>query len=58
MSNYDHVAAIFDLAREKGYKVLNFKTEPRTSEIGAYEYVTLNLLVPVEEPKTTKKEEV
>ena len=51
MSNYDHVAAIYDFAKEHGYKVKNFNTAERRNQRGRYNYVTLAFIVPVEEPE-------
>ena len=48
---YDHVAAIFDFAKEHGYKVQNFTTATRENKKGAYNYVDLSLVVPCEQPR-------
>lgn len=49
MSNYDHVAAIYDFAKDHGYKVQDFNTMERQNKRGRYNYVRVAFVVPVEE---------
>lgn len=51
MANYDHVAAIYDFAKDHGYKVQNFNTMERRNQRGRYNYVKVAFVVPVEEPR-------
>lgn len=55
MSNYDHVAAIYDFAKDHGYKVQNFNTQERRNQRGRYNYVTVAFVVPIEEPRKLEK---
>ena len=55
MSNYNHVAAIYDFAKDHGYKVQNFNTQERRNQRGRYNYVTVAFVVPVEEPRKLEK---
>lgn len=55
MSNYDHVAAIYEFAKEHGYKVQDFNTMERRNKKGAYNYVEVALVVPCEQPRTLEK---
>ena len=58
MSNYDHVAAIYDFAKEHGYKVQDFNTMERQNKRGRYNYVRVAFVVPVEEPHKTLEEHI
>ena len=49
MSNYDHVAAIYDFAKEHGFKVQDFNTMERRNRRGRYNYVKVAFVVPVED---------
>ena len=51
MSNYDHVAAIYDFAKDHGYKVQDFNTMERRNQRGRYNYVKVAFVVPVNEPR-------
>lgn len=51
MSNYDHVAAIYEFAKEHGYKVQDFNTMERRNQRGRYNYVKVAFVVPVNEPR-------
>ena len=51
MSNYDHVAAIYEFAKEHGYKVQDFNTMERRNQRGRYNYVRVAFVVPVNEPR-------
>ena len=56
MSNYDHVAAIYNFAKEQGYKVKDFNTMERRNQRGRYNYVKLAFIVPMpEEPEEKPK---
>ena len=59
MSNYDHVAAIYDFAKDHGYKVQDFNTMERQNKRGRYNYVRVAFAVPVhEEPHKTLEEHI
>ena len=45
MSNYDHVAAIYDFAKDHGYKVQDFNTMERQNKRGRYNYVRVAFVV-------------
>ena len=49
MSNYEHVAAIYDFAKEHGFKVQDFNTMERRNRRGRYNYVKVAFVVPVED---------
>jgi len=51
MSNYVHVAAIYEFAKEHGYKVQDFNTMERRNQRGRYNYVKVAFVVPVNEPR-------
>lgn len=55
MSNYDHVAAIYDFAKDHGYKVQDFNTMERQNKRGRYNYVKVAFVVPIEEPRKLEK---
>lgn len=55
MSNYDHVAAIYDFAKDHGYKVQDFNTMERQNKRGRYNYVRVAFVVPCEQPRTLEK---
>ena len=55
MSNYDHVAAIYDFAKENGYKVQDFNTSERRNKRGRYNYVKVAFVVPIAEEKPHKR---
>lgn len=54
MANYDHVAAIYDFAKEHGYKVRDFNTMERRNQRGRYNYVKLAFIVPVADEEPAK----
>lgn len=54
-AGYEHVARIYDFAKENGYKVQHFNTSERCNKKGAYNYVEVALLVPCEKPRTLEK---
>lgn len=62
MSNYDHVAAIYDFAKQQGYKVKDFNTMERRNQRGRYNYVKLAFIVPIpedqEEPHKSLEEHI
>ena len=56
MTNYDHVAAIYDFAKEHGYKVKDFNNMERRNQRGRYNYVKLAFIVPMpDEPEEPHK---
>ena len=55
MSNYDHVAAIYDFAKDHGYKVQDFNTMERRNQRGRYNYVKVAFVVPVNEPMSLEE---
>ena len=54
-TGYEHVATIYNFAKEHGYKVQSFNTSERRNKKGAYNYVEVALVVPCEQHRTLKK---
>ncbi len=50
MDNYDYLAKIYDFARENNYKVKNLNVGERRNHRGRYNFVSLELVIPVESP--------
>lgn len=53
MERYDHVAKIYDFAKENGYKVQSFNTLERRNKRGFYNYVEVAFVVPTEPSLTS-----
>jgi len=54
-TGYEHVATIYNFAKEHGYKVQSFNTSERRNKRGAYNYVEVALVVPCEQPRKLEK---
>ncbi len=54
MSNYDHVAAIYEFAKQQGFKVQDFNTMERQNKRGRYSYVKVAFVVPIDEEEPHK----
>ena len=56
-TGYEHVATIYNFAKEHGYKVQSFNTSERRNKRGAYNYVEVALVVPWKQSVRPRKKQ-